>query len=67
MLRTLGRTDMKMHVSVARRVAGSTRHHDGRRHAAAEPRWPQHLAQFKKALPRLLRIHEQNATAGAAV
>lgn len=56
-----------LYVSVARRVARSIRHHDGRRHAAAEPWWPQHLAQFKEALPRLLCIYEQNATAGAAV
>lgn len=53
--------------AVARRVVRSIRRHDGRRHAAAEPGRSQHLTQFQEALPRLLRVHEQNATARPAV
>lgn len=55
--------------SAAQARAGDrhTRHHDGGRHAAAEPRRPQHLAQLQAPLPRLLRVHEQDATARAAV
>lgn len=57
---TLVLTDMIMfflRLSVAQSAAQARardrniRHHDGRGHAAAQPRRPQHLAQLKAALP----------------